>query len=90
MPTWIESSSIVYTGNPFVKEGCGHVRAFTKRSLVELLRLKGFRIEDVKGCPLLSNDKYSKSAQAVWNNVDSVFAKSRSLASLVIVKGRKI
>ena len=34
LPTWIESASDVYTGNPFMKESCGHIRAFTKKSRI--------------------------------------------------------
>jgi 2-polyprenyl-3-methyl-5-hydroxy-6-metoxy-1,4-benzoquinol methylase len=89
MPTWIESSSKTFTGNPLIKNGVGHIHAFTKRSLVELLRLKGFRIEKVKGCPLMADGTRSGTKESIWNNVDSFFAKKATLASTIIVKAKK-
>jgi 2-polyprenyl-3-methyl-5-hydroxy-6-metoxy-1,4-benzoquinol methylase len=89
MPTWIESSSKTFTGNPMIKKGVGHIHAFTKRSLIELLRLKGFRIEKVKGCPVMADGTRSRSKESIWNNVDSFFAKKATLASTIIVKAKK-
>lgn len=89
LPTWVESSSDVYTGNPFMKEACGHIRAFTKRSLLELLRLKGFKIDIVKGSPVHGDGSYSRGVETVWNNVDGFFSKFASLSSVIVVKARK-
>jgi len=89
MPTWIESSLKTYTGNPVIKEGVGHIHAFTKRSLTELLRLKGFSIENVSGSPILADGTRSKWKESLWNGVDSAFAKKASLASTLIVKASK-
>jgi 2-polyprenyl-3-methyl-5-hydroxy-6-metoxy-1,4-benzoquinol methylase len=89
MPTWIESSLKKYTGNPLIKEGVGHIHAFTKRSLTELLRFKGFSIEKVIGSPVLADGTRSKWKESLWNKVDSVFAKRASLASTLVVKARK-
>lgn len=88
MPSWVESSS-VYTGNPFIKKGSGHIRAFTKRSLVGLLRFAGFRINDIKGCPVIGNGEYSDRKECIWNKIDGLFAMFPSLASTIIVKAYK-
>ncbi len=89
MPVWIESSLKTYTGNPFVRKGVGHIHAFTKRSLTELLRLKGFRIEKVKGSPVFADGTRSRWKESLWNHVDSFFAGKPSLASTLIIKARK-
>lgn len=89
MPTWIESSLRTYTGNPLIKEGVGHIHAFTKRSLTELLRLKKFSIEKTTGSPVLADGTRSRWKEVLWNYTDSFFAKDTSLASTLIVKARK-
>ena len=89
MPTWIESSLKTYTGNPVIKEGVGHIHAFTKRSLGELLELNGFSIENVVGSPVLADGTRSKWKEILWNKVDSFFARRPSLASTLIFKARK-
>ncbi len=90
MPTWIESSLKTYTGNPIIKEGVGHIHAFTRRSLTELLVLRGFSIEKVSGSPVLADGTRSKWKEILWNGTDSFFAKRASLASTLIVKARKV
>ncbi len=89
MPTWIESSSKTFTGNPFIKEGVGHIHAFTKRSLTELLRLKGFQIIKVKGSPVMGDGTRSKAKEMVWNKVDSAISRITSWSSTIVVKARK-
>ncbi len=89
MPIWVESSLKRYTGNPFIKEGVGHIHAFTERSLKELLQLTGFKIESVKGSPILGDGSFPLWIEKVWNFTDSIFAKKPSLSSVVVVKARK-
>jgi methionine biosynthesis protein MetW len=89
MPTWIESSSKTYTGNPFLKEGVGHIHAFTEKSLKELIRIKGFKIERTKGSPIIGCGKYSRNKERIWNAVDRLFSKKTSLSSTIIIKARK-
>jgi len=89
MPIWIESSSKTYTGNPFLKEGVGHIHAFTEKSLKELVRLNGFKIEKTKGSPIIGCGKYSKNKERVWNAVDRVFSKKASMSSTIVLKARK-
>lgn len=89
MPTWIESSLKTYTGNPVIKEGVGHIHAFTKRSLTELLVFKGFSIEKVTGSPVLADGTRRKWKERLWNGADSFFAKKASLASTLVMKARK-
>jgi len=89
MPVWIESSLKTYTGNPFIKDGMGHIHAFTRDSLKELLRLKGFSIENVSGSPVLADGTRSKWKEKLWNGVDSFFARKATLASTLIFKARK-
>jgi methionine biosynthesis protein MetW len=89
MPIWIESSSKTYTGNPFLKEGVGHIHGFTKKSLIDLLKFKGLYIENVKGSPMLADGTRSKKKETIWNKVDTLFSKRPSLSSTIIVKARK-
>jgi len=90
MPTWIESSLRTYTGNPFVKEGVGHIHAFTKRSLSDLLALNGFSVEKFAGSPVLADGSRKKWKEKVWNSVDSAFARKVTFASTIIIKARKV
>jgi methionine biosynthesis protein MetW len=90
MPTWVESSLRTYTGNPFIKKGSGHIHAFTKRSLKEMLKLKGFHIEKAIGSPILADGSRKRWKEIIWNGVDSVFAKRVTLASTIILKARKM
>lgn len=89
MPIWIESSSKTYTGNPFLKEGVGHIHAFTERSLKELVRKSGFRIEDVRGSPIIGCGKYSRNKEKLWNVVDRLFSRKTGLSSTIVLKARK-
>lgn len=90
MPTWVESSLRTYTGNPFVKKGSGHIHAFTKRSLREILVLNGFRIEKFEGSPVLADGSRGIWKEKMWNSVDSLFAKKTSFASTIVLKARKV
>jgi methionine biosynthesis protein MetW len=90
MPTWVESSLRTYTGNPFIKEGVGHIHAFTKRSLNDLLEINGFRVERSKGSPVLADGSRKKWEEKIWNAVDSTFARKTTLASTIIIKARKV
>ncbi len=89
LPTWVESASKVYTGNPFMKEGVGHIHAYTKKSLTELLKIMGFTGIMVKGSPLLGNGEYSKNQERLWNAVDTVLSKKASIASELVVRAKK-
>lgn len=89
MPIWIESSSKTFTGNPLVKRGVGHIHAFTKTSLIDLLRLKGFMIDKVMGSPVLADGTRSEFKERIWNTVDSFFAKKVTAASTIVVKAKK-
>ena len=90
MPTWVESSLRIYTGNPFVKMGSGHIHAFTKRSLKEMLELSGFHMEKAKGSPVLADGSRKILKEIIWNSVDSILAKRTTLASTIIIKARKV
>ncbi len=89
MPTWIESSSKTFTGNPFIKRGVGHIHAFTKNSLTGLLKLKGFRISEVKGSPVMADGTRSRMKEALWNRVDSAISRVTTWSSTIIVKAEK-
>lgn len=90
MPNWVESSLKTYTGNPFIKEGVGHIHAFTKRSLGDLLEINGFRVEEFKGSPVLADGSRKEWKEKLWNAVDSAFARKVTLASTIIIKARKV
>lgn len=88
LPTWVESASKVYTGNPFMKEGVGHIHAYTKKSLRDLLKIMGFKDIEIKGSPLLGNGEYSPTQEKIWNIVDGLLSKRASLASELVVKAK--
>ncbi len=88
LPTHVEASSNTYTGNPFMTEGAGHIRAFTKRALLELLKLTGFKVRKTRGFPLVMTLP-NKTTEAMANKIDRIFSRSSSLASGVIVKAFK-
>ncbi len=89
LPTWVESASKVYTGNPFMKEGVGHIRAYTKKSLNELLKYFGFLDIQIKGSPLLGNGEYSKNQEKIWNVLDGLLSRKASIASELVVCAKK-
>ena len=89
LPTWIESSATIYTGNPFMKDSVGHIRAFTKRSLKELLEVVGFEEITIKGSPFLGNGTFSKNKEKIWDIIDKKKKKKAGLASSLVVKCKK-
>ncbi|NOX71220.1 MAG: class I SAM-dependent methyltransferase [Candidatus Micrarchaeota archaeon] len=89
LPTWVESASKLYTGNPFMKNSVGHIRAFTEKSLSSLLDIIGFENIVVKGSPILGNGMYSSRYEKIWNIVDSAFARKVSLASVLVASAKK-
>ncbi len=90
MPTWVESSLRTFTGNPFIKEGVGHIHAFTMGSLGDLLRMNDFMVEGSKGSPILGDGSRRRWKERLWNAADSAFARKTTLASTIIIKARKI
>lgn len=90
MPTWVESSLKTYTGNPLIKEGMGHIHAFTKRSLGDLLKISGFSVEIVLGSPVLADGSRSRWKEKLWNGTDRFFSRRPTLASTLIFKARKV
>lgn len=90
LPMWIESGSSKPLGNPFAKMAYGHIRAFTKKSIIELLRNKRFRIEKMLGSPVFGPGIFNPHLEKIWNKIDTLFSNSSSLASVIIVKARKL
>lgn len=60
----------------------GHLKAFTKKSVITLLKDNGFVIESVKGSPLINN-------VAVLDLLEKFFSNFPSFSSNIIVKCRK-
>jgi len=95
-PIGIESASeLVFP--PIKAKGLyntGHVRAYTKETLTKLIVYHGFRIENVKGSPMVAHndhilDKYKKYVR-ISNSLEKFFARFPTLASVIIVKARKV
>jgi ubiquinone/menaquinone biosynthesis C-methylase UbiE len=66
----------------------------TKETLTKLIVYHGFRIEDVKGSPMVAHndhilDKYKKYVR-ISNSLEKFFARFPTLASVIIVKARKV
>ena len=92
LPFWIESGSRKGYGAPFA---CiwGHVKAFTKSSLTELLEAKGFEIEKTIGGKI-NVGVYTKAGKEnagakVFSFFENLFSRRTSLASCIIVRARK-
>ncbi|MBU0952816.1 MAG: class I SAM-dependent methyltransferase [Nanoarchaeota archaeon] len=90
MPVWIESAPTVYVGNPIMKEPLGHIRAFTLRSLTELLIKEGFYVDKAMGAPIYSDGSYNKYGEAIIQPVEKFFSNFKTLASVLLVKARPI
>lgn len=90
MPVWVESASIHYVGNPFMTSGMGHVKAFTKRSALQLLALSGFGKVEVAGSSVRGNGSRNRIVEGLWNRADGFFSKFPSLSSLIIIKAEKV
>jgi 2-polyprenyl-3-methyl-5-hydroxy-6-metoxy-1,4-benzoquinol methylase len=89
LPVWVESGSSHYVGSSFVDKGMGHVKAFTKRSALQLLALCGFSPVEVAGVPLRGDGKRGRAAEGVWNRADGLFSKFPSLSSQIMIKAVK-
>jgi len=89
IPVWVESASSHYVGNPFLDSGMGHVKAFTKRSALQLLALCGFRKVEVAGSPVRGYGRWNRAVEGFWNRSDGFFSMFPSLSSLIIIKAVK-
>jgi ubiquinone/menaquinone biosynthesis C-methylase UbiE len=89
IPVWVESASTHYVGNPFLDSGMGHVKAFTKRSALQLLALCGFRKVEVAGSPVRGYGRWNHIVEGCWNRSDGFFSRFPSLSSLIIIKAVK-
>ncbi len=89
IPVWVESASVHYVGNPFMDSGMGHVKAFTKRSALQLLALCGFRAVEVNGSSVRGYGKWNRAVEGMWNRADGLFSRLPSLSSLIIIKAVK-
>ena len=88
IPVWVESASVHYVGNRFMDSGMGHVKAFTKRTALQLLSLCGFQKIEVAGSSVRGDGK-RRVIEGFWNRADGFFAKFPSLSSLIIIKAGK-
>ncbi|MFX1559082.1 MAG: class I SAM-dependent methyltransferase [Promethearchaeota archaeon] len=95
-PVGIESASELVFPPIKAKElyNTGHVRAYTKETITKLIVYHGFKIEDVKGVPLIVHndfvhDKFKKYV-GISNSVEKFFARFPTLASVILIKARKV
>ncbi|MFX0106749.1 MAG: class I SAM-dependent methyltransferase [Candidatus Hodarchaeota archaeon] len=95
-PLGIESASELVFPPVKVKElyNTGHVRAYTKETITKLIVYHGFRIENVKGAPMVIHtdylvDKFKKYLR-IANALERFFARFPTLASIILVKARKV
>jgi methionine biosynthesis protein MetW len=96
LPIWIESASEM-TFPPIENDNMyntGHVRAYTKETITKLIEHHGFKIEDVKGVPITAHKDYvnekHKMHTGLSNSIEKFFARFPTLASLILVKARKV
>lgn len=94
LPHYVESGSKKSYGTPLGMIN-GHVKAFTKKSIVEMLEGNGFGIEKTLGSGYSNNNdgKYNKGllkiAKPLFLLFESGLSKRSSLATNIIVKARK-
>jgi methionine biosynthesis protein MetW len=89
IPVWVESASVHYVGNRFLDSGMGHVKAFTRRSAVQLLALCNFRALNTAGSSVRGDGRRNRVMEGVWNRTDGFFSTLPSLSSLIIIKAEK-
>jgi methionine biosynthesis protein MetW len=68
----------------------GHIRVFTTRALVELLKIHHFKIKGLTGCPVSVKTAGSKGLTSLSQTLDRVMANFPGLASRIIVVVNKI
>jgi methionine biosynthesis protein MetW len=96
LPVWVESASEmtfppVEASNMY---NTGHVRAYTKETITKLIEHHKFKIEEVRGAPMVVHKDYVlsnyKRYVKISNSVEGFFARFPTLASLILVKARKV
>ncbi len=94
LPHYIESGSRQSYGSPFGLLN-GHVKAFTKGSIVEMLEKNGFKVERVSGSGLSktgleAHKGKGKTLSPLFFFFEKIASKRPGLATNVIVKARKL
>ena len=92
VPYWIESGTEKAYGTPYGVVS-GHVKAFTKGALVEMLGDYGFEVEKIVGCPVdpapAAESFFQRIGTRVFYAADVVFSLKASLGSDIICRARK-
>ena len=89
LPFWVESGSEKSFGKPYGRVD-GHVRAFTKRSLVELLEYSGLEVERLIGTAIdpRPENQHSLKSRLSWR-ADKFFSHFPGLSSSIIAVCKK-
>lgn len=89
LPFWIESGSEKSFGTLYGKVN-GHVRAFTKKSLVEILEYSGLRVERLLGAAIDPRAEFGNrlKARLSWS-ADKFFSRFPSLSTSIIAVCKK-
>jgi methionine biosynthesis protein MetW len=92
LPYWVEAGTKKSYGTPFGSP-YGHVKAFTRRAITELLQDKNFEIEKTAGCTIhpevFAKRGKHKFAIAFFKPFDRLFSSRVALSSNIIVRARK-
>ncbi|MBU0661996.1 MAG: methyltransferase domain-containing protein [Candidatus Diapherotrites archaeon] len=92
MPHWIESGNENSYNMPWGIVS-GHVRAFTRGALTEMVRDAGFEVEKVRGTRLSLRGQHESGFQRAvipfFTIVDSAFTKIPQFSTMIMVKARK-
>jgi len=92
LPLWVDSGSKKNYGTRF-KQAYGHVKAFTLKALKELIKEKGFEVQEVKGTGLnptyFAGTKRESLQASLFYFFDKLLALKPSLASTIIIKAVK-
>ena len=94
LPHYVESGSREAYGTPF---GCinGHVKAFTKNSLIQMLEKHGFEIKEVKGSGFSRTKMHSQDKKKLrlgarlFFIAEKILSKKSSFATNLIIKASK-
>jgi len=94
LPLYVESGSRASYGTPF-GEINGHVKAFTKRSLIQMVKANGFEVETVQGSGYSRTkmEQYNKGVLKIGMRLffiaEKVLSKKRGFATNLVIKAVK-
>ncbi|MFH1545490.1 MAG: class I SAM-dependent methyltransferase [archaeon] len=93
VPHFIESGSEKSYGTPYGLID-GHVKAFTKKAFLELLKAHKFEVQTIQGCVInpqsaAENTRFQRWGTKIIYHAERFFAKFPGLSTNILVKAKK-